>query len=194
MSVVQLSESAQLGAEPAVHTPAWHVSFWVHPVLSALQLKPLAWVLHASVDFSGSHTWQLLAGFTTPAAWQTPPIRHEEPRVCLHVKLLVPVDSQVSAVQVSSSLHPGVLPSAQVPSRQLSFWVQPSLSASHAIPLFTLLQLVLDDAGSQVSHELLGFGAPAAMQVASIRHPLAIALVHENPLVPFGVHTSLVQP
>jgi hypothetical protein len=47
VSFVHASESAQLGAAPAVQYPYWQESFAVHPFESALHAAPFGLVVHA---------------------------------------------------------------------------------------------------------------------------------------------------
>ena len=66
LSAVHDLPSLQLTALPAWQEPDWQLSFWVQPLLSALQLVPLDLLLHALVDVPAVHCWQLLDGLVVP--------------------------------------------------------------------------------------------------------------------------------
>jgi hypothetical protein len=55
--------------------PAAHTSFFVQAFPSS-HAAPSARLDHAVVEVAGAHARQALAGFTAPAAYSTPPMKH----------------------------------------------------------------------------------------------------------------------
>ena len=70
--------------------------------------------------------------------------------------MLLPVETQLSVVQLLPSEQLGALPAVQDPDWQESFTVQPLLSALQLVPLDRLLQPVLELDALQTLHGLEG--------------------------------------
>ena len=62
------------GFEP-VHTPAWHVSVWVH-ALPSLHAVPSPWFDQLLVDVLGAQSWQAFDGLGAPVVENVPPMKH----------------------------------------------------------------------------------------------------------------------
>ena len=76
--------------------------------------------------------------------------------------MLLPVETQLSVVQLLPSEQFGALPALQDPDWQESPTVQPLLSALQPVPLDRLLQLVLELDALPNLHGLDGCPAPLA--------------------------------
>ncbi len=175
--------------QSATHAPLLHTS-------PAAQAVPLGSLDHVVVEVAGVHTWQAFAGFTVPPGMSVPPMKQS----ATHAPLLhtspaaqaVPLGSLDHVVVEVAGVHTWqafagftVPPGMSVPPMKQSATHAPLLHtspAAQAVPLGSLVHVVVEVAGVQTWQAFAGFTVPPGMSTPPMKQSATHApLLHTSP-------------